>query len=131
MDETVVTNEQFAKFVAATGYVTIAKRTPTKEEFPDAPKANLVAGAVVFAPTDHEVPLNNHFQWWTYVKGANWRHPSDPKATSRARRNIRSCKSLIPTHKRTRNERENVYRLKRSSSSRRAAVLSGNLRLGR
>jgi len=44
MDETVVTNEQFAKFVAATGYVTIAERTPTKEEFPDAPEANLVAG---------------------------------------------------------------------------------------
>jgi formylglycine-generating enzyme len=47
MDETVVTNEQFAKFVAATGYVTIAERTPTKEKFPDALEANLVAGAVV------------------------------------------------------------------------------------
>jgi len=56
MDETVVTNEQFAKFVAATGYVTIAERTPTKEEFPDAPEANLVAGAVVFAPTNGDDP---------------------------------------------------------------------------
>jgi hypothetical protein len=22
------------------------------------------------------VPLNDHFQWWSYVKGANWRHPA-------------------------------------------------------
>ena len=75
MDATAVTNEEFEKFVSATGYVTIAERAPTKEEFPTAPEENLVAGAVVFAPTDHEVPLNNHYQWWSYVKGANWRHP--------------------------------------------------------
>src|ERR1044071_697811 len=75
MDKTEVTNEQFAKFVAATGYLTIAERTPTKEEFPDAPPENLVAGAAVFAPPDHEVSLANHYQWWSYLKGANWRHP--------------------------------------------------------
>ena len=80
MDATVVTNEQFEKFVKATGYVTIAEWTPTKEEFPTAPAENLVAGSVVFAPTDHEVPLNDHFQWWTYVKGANWRHPLGPES---------------------------------------------------
>ena len=34
----------------------------------------------MFAPTDHEVPLNNHFQWWTYLKGANWRHPQGPES---------------------------------------------------
>src|SRR5690242_11017860 len=80
MDKTVVTNEQFKKFVEATGYITIAERTPTKEEFPTAPAENLVAGSVVFAATDHEVPLNNHFQWWTYVKGANWQHPLGPES---------------------------------------------------
>src|SRR5262249_61486005 len=62
MDATAVTNEQFAHFVKATGYVTIAERIPTKEEFPTAPAENLVAGSVVFAPTDHEVPLDNYFQ---------------------------------------------------------------------
>jgi sulfatase modifying factor 1 len=61
IDRTTVTNEGFAKFVAATGYITIAERTPTKKEFPTAAE-NLVAGSAVFAPTDHEVPLNNHFQ---------------------------------------------------------------------
>src|SRR5436309_11670391 len=45
MDATPVTNAQFEKFVKATGYVTIAERTPTKEEFPTAPEENLVAGA--------------------------------------------------------------------------------------
>ncbi len=80
MDTTTVTNEQFEKFVRATSYVTIAERTPTKEEFPSAPQENLVAGSVVFAPTDHEVPLNDHYQWWSYVKGANWRHPLGPQS---------------------------------------------------
>src|SRR5207244_96880 len=80
MDATPVTNAQFEKFIRATGYVTIAERTPTKEEFPTAPEENLVAGSVVFAPTDHEVPLNDHLQWWTYVKGANWRHPQGPES---------------------------------------------------
>ena len=80
MDKTTVTNEEFEKFVRATGYVTIAERTPTKEEFPTAPAENLVAGSVVFAPTDHEVPLTDHFQWWTYVKGANWRKPKGPES---------------------------------------------------
>jgi formylglycine-generating enzyme len=78
MDKTTVTNEQFAKFIAATGYVTIAEKTPTREEFPTAPEENLVAGSVVFAPTDYEVPLTDHLQWWTYVKGANWQHPLGP-----------------------------------------------------
>lgn len=80
MDKTVVTNEEFAKFVEATGYVTIAERSPTKEEFPTAPPESLVAGSVVFSPPNHEVPLNNYLQWWNYVKGANWRHPSGPES---------------------------------------------------
>lgn len=81
MDKTEVTNEQFAAFVKATGYVTVAERTPRGEDFPGAPPENLVAGSVVFSPPDHAVPLNNHFQWWSYVKGANWRHPLGPTST--------------------------------------------------
>ncbi len=81
MDKTDVTNEEFAKFVKATGYVTIAERKPRAEDFPGAPPENLVAGSVVFAPPDHPVPLNDHLQWWSYVHGANWRHPSGPKSS--------------------------------------------------
>ena len=75
MDKTEVTNEQFERFVKATKYVTVAERTPTAAEFPGAPAENLVAGSVVFTPPDHPVPLDDHYQWWSYVKGANWRHP--------------------------------------------------------
>src|SRR4030095_11114667 len=80
MDKTEVTNEEFEKFVKATGYITIAERTPTKEEFPDAPVENLVAGSVIFTATRHQVPLNDHLQWWRYQKGANWRHPDGPES---------------------------------------------------
>ena len=80
MDATEVTNEQFAQFVKATGYVTVAERKPTREEFPDAPLENLVAGSVVFTPASKAVPLDNHYQWWSYVPGANWRHPLGPQS---------------------------------------------------
>jgi len=78
MDATEVTNEEFDRFVKSTGYRTIAEITPTKEEFPTAPPENLVAGSTVFTPTPGPVLLNNHFQWWRYQKGANWRHPAGP-----------------------------------------------------
>ena len=87
MDKTDVTNAQFAEFVRATGYVTVAERVPRAEDFPGAPPENLVAGSVVFSPPDHAVPLNNHFRWWTYLKGANWRHPSGPKSSILAKGN--------------------------------------------
>jgi formylglycine-generating enzyme len=78
MDKTDVTNEEFAKFVKATSYETVEEIAPTKEQFPTAPPENLVAGSVVFTPTAQPVPLNDYSQWWRYVKGANWRHPTGP-----------------------------------------------------
>jgi len=81
MDATEVTNAQFAALVKATGYVTVADKQPRAEDFPGAPPENLVAGSVIFAPPDHPVPLDNHFQWWSYVKGANWRHPLGPNSS--------------------------------------------------
>jgi len=81
MDKSDVTNAEFAKFVRATGYVTVAERKPRAEDFPGAPPENLVAGSVVFSPPDHGVPLNDYFQWWNYVAGANWRHPLGPKSS--------------------------------------------------
>lgn len=78
IDKTDVTNAEFAAFVKATGYVTVAEKAPTAEEFPGAPPENLVAGSVVFAPPKTAVPLTDHLVWWSYVKGANWRHPAGP-----------------------------------------------------
>jgi formylglycine-generating enzyme required for sulfatase activity len=51
MDKTEVTNEEFAAFVKATGYITVAEQKPTREEFPDAAEKNLVPGSVVFTPS--------------------------------------------------------------------------------
>jgi len=85
MDATEVTNEQFAAFVKATGYVTVAEKKPTREEFPGAPEENLVAGSVVFTPVAQAVPLDDHYRWWSYVRGANWRHPLGPPSDLKGR----------------------------------------------
>jgi sulfatase modifying factor 1 len=78
MDATEVTNEQYQKFVKATGYITLAEKPPTREEFPKVPAENLVSGSLVFTPPSSSVPLTDYRQWWRYQKGASWRHPQGP-----------------------------------------------------
>ncbi len=87
MDKTEVTNAEFTAFVKATGYITVAEQKPTKEEFPGAPEENLVAGSLVFSPPPAKVPLHNHYQWWQYVKGANWKHPAGPGSDIKGKEN--------------------------------------------
>jgi Sulfatase-modifying factor enzyme 1 len=67
MDKTVVTNEEFAKFTEATGYITVAELQPTAEQFPGAPPENLVAGSACFTPPNHPVSLDNYLEWWSYI----------------------------------------------------------------
>src|SRR5262249_21254817 len=78
MDRTEVTNAQFAKFVAATGYVTVAERPPDPKQYPGAKPENLVPGSAVFVLPEGDVPLDGPPVWWQYVRGANWRHPDGP-----------------------------------------------------
>jgi sulfatase modifying factor 1 len=80
MDRTEVTNADYARFVAATGYVTVAERPLRPEDFPGVPLASLVPGAVVFTPPAHAVPLDNALRWWRYVPGTSWRHPEGPES---------------------------------------------------
>jgi formylglycine-generating enzyme required for sulfatase activity len=87
MDTNDVTNTKFEEFVKATGYVTIAEHTPTREEFPTAPPENLVAGSMVFTPTSQPVSLDDPYQWWRYVRGANWRHPAGPGSDLKGKEN--------------------------------------------
>jgi formylglycine-generating enzyme required for sulfatase activity len=87
MDRTEVTNEQYSAFVRATGYVTVAERIPDARDYPGASPEKLIAGSVVFSPPAHAVPLNNPYQWWSFVKGANWRHPEGPQSGLRGRMN--------------------------------------------
>ena len=81
MDQHEVTNEQFARFVAATGYVTIAERPPAAKDFPGVPPEQLVAGSIVFTPPPGDVSLDQPLSWWRYVPGANWRHPEGPSSS--------------------------------------------------
>ena len=80
MDRCLVTNDQFARFVRATGYVTVAERRPDPAQFPGVPPEKLVPGAVVFVPPSHPVPLDDASRWQRYVPGANWRHPLGPRS---------------------------------------------------
>ena len=81
MDATEVTNEQFARFVKATGYVTDAERTPRPEDFPGVPAATLAPSSVIFSPPKHPVSLADPYQWWADVNGASWRHPLGPDSS--------------------------------------------------
>ncbi len=87
MDRTEVTNQQFAQFVKATGYKTVAEIPPTAAEFPGVAAEMLVAGAAVFTPTSGRVDLKDNYQWWSYVKGANWRHPNGPASNLNGKQN--------------------------------------------
>ena len=86
MDETEVTNARFARFVEATGYVTVAEQPIVWEEMqkdlppgtPKPPDSLLQPGALVFYQTEQPVPLDDPSRWWRWTIGANWRHPEGP-----------------------------------------------------
>ncbi len=81
MDEHEVTNAQFAAFLKATGYITVAEKKLNPADYPGVPADKLVPGSAVFSPPNHAVPLDDQLQWWAYVNGANWRHPQGPGST--------------------------------------------------
>jgi sulfatase modifying factor 1 len=86
IDQHEVTNDQFAKFILSTGYITTAERKPDWEELkkqlpPDTPKPEeslLVAASLVFSPPSKEIDLNDYSQWWAWMPGASWKHPEGP-----------------------------------------------------
>ncbi len=79
IDRYTVTNEQFARFVAETGYVTVAERAPKPDDFPGALPENLVPGSMVFKKRTGPVDLRNYANWWAWVPGACWRSPKGPQ----------------------------------------------------
>jgi formylglycine-generating enzyme len=73
-----VTKGQFAEFVAATGYLTVAERPLDPADFPGAPAENLQPGSMVFTRTRGPVDLRHLNLWWTWTPGASWRQPEGP-----------------------------------------------------
>ena len=80
IDKHEVTNRQFAEFVAATGYITVAEKPVDPAQFgvpvEQIPADFLMPGSAVFTPPAR--PSNNYNDWWTYVPGAYWRMPDGP-----------------------------------------------------
>jgi sulfatase modifying factor 1 len=81
IDRCEVTNRQFAEFVAATGYLTVAERPLDPAAFPGAPAENLEPGSLVFVGTRGPVDLRHIDQWWRWTPGASWRAPQGPGST--------------------------------------------------
>lgn len=78
MDETAVTNREFARFVEQTGYVTVAEKKPDPAMYPGADPAMLVPGSLTFHQPSRRVSLDDPLQWWRWTPGASWRHPRGP-----------------------------------------------------
>jgi formylglycine-generating enzyme required for sulfatase activity len=76
IDRTEVTNEQFTRFVMATGYVTEAEKPTQNRPTP---------GAFVFSPPVELTDPKNEMQWWKFVPGANWHQPEGPGSSIKGR----------------------------------------------
>jgi sulfatase modifying factor 1 len=82
-----VTNTQFAEFVDATAYLTVAERPLNAADYPDAPADNLQPGSMVFTRSQGPVDLRHLNLWWTWTPGASWRHPVGPLSSIDKRAN--------------------------------------------
>ncbi len=85
MDKYPVTNLQWSRFVKATGYVTVAERPSNPDDYPNALPELLVPASSVFLKPRQRVALSSHYNWWTYVPGADWRHPEGPASNLNGR----------------------------------------------
>jgi formylglycine-generating enzyme len=83
IDRHPVTNRDFNRFVQETGHVTLAERPADPTDYPDADPALLVPSSSVFVKPERRVSLDDAYQWWAYVAGADWRHPQGPETSAK------------------------------------------------
>ena len=69
-----VTNAQFAEFVDATGYVTVAEAAGSGA-VPQGGRGRPAARCAGVPAHHRPVDLRDWRQWWDWAGGANWRHP--------------------------------------------------------
>jgi formylglycine-generating enzyme required for sulfatase activity len=81
LDEHPVTNLEFTRFVKETGHVTSAEIAPEAEQYPGAQPELLFAGSVVFQGSEGPVDLEQPYQWWSWTRDADWRHPQGPESS--------------------------------------------------
>jgi formylglycine-generating enzyme required for sulfatase activity len=84
IDEAPVTNADFARFVDATGYRTFAETPPDPAQYPGMDPALAVPGSLVFMMTERPVDTSDPSQWWRWMPGADWRHPTGPDSSIEA-----------------------------------------------
>jgi formylglycine-generating enzyme len=96
IDATEVTNDQYAAFVKATGYKTVAERPVDWEELkkqvpegtPKPPDEMLQPGSLVFTPPKSPVDLRAYEQWWAWTHRADWQHPEGPSSSIAGKGNL-------------------------------------------
>ena len=81
MDRRTISNAEFARFVQATGYVTLAEKPAQAEDYPGAAPEMLAPSSMMFKKAGQPISLSNHYHWWVYVRGADWRHPRGPESS--------------------------------------------------
>ena len=81
IDRHTVTNAEFARFVHKTGHVTLAEQAADPAAYPGAQPELLVPASTVFRSPGRPVDLGDPYNWWTYVPGADWRHPQGPASS--------------------------------------------------
>ncbi len=82
-----VTNAQFAAFVAASGYRTVAERPLDARQYPGLSARERAPGSLVFRRPARDAERTDPARWWVWTPGASWRSPDGPGSDLQGRAN--------------------------------------------